>query len=323
MTDHLTPKNFDEQIEILKNRGLQFENEERAKKYLSYIGYQRLSVYWNYFYIDKIEKNAFKREISFENILDLYIFDRKLRVLFFEATERIEVCIKVLFSDILCRNNSSAFWYNDASLFRQRLDKYEINGELKQEIFNHKMIMKKIEESIQKIKKNNKSLKGFTNLKDTPIPSWKLCDMITFGAFSNIMSLINGSNDTELYEKFNLPKIVLDNWLECIVNIRNICAHYGLLYRRSFAITPRSLTKSKKRSYTIDFETSRMKFYAQFYIFSYLLEKISPTSTWVSRVNSLIETHISNPLLSLDQMGFPDNWKEDPLLSKMLQNNIK
>ena len=74
-------------------------DEERAKKYIRYIGYKRLSWYWHPFYDETSEK--FKCEMSFDDILSLYIFDRKLRMLFLEASERIEICTKTLFSDIL------------------------------------------------------------------------------------------------------------------------------------------------------------------------------------------------------------------------------
>lgn len=310
LIDHLTPKSFEEQVELLKTRGLLFDNTERAKRYLAYIGYQRLSVYWGSFYENTKDKDRFKNNTKFEDILNLYIFDRKLRVLFFEASERIEICFKVLLSDALCIKTSNPFWYNDETLFKSRTDEYYVNGIAKKEVCNQQWIINKINENLSKFKKSNTALKGFTDVASTPIPSWELVDMLTFGNFSNMISLINGENLTSLYELFNLPKRVLDNWLECVVGVRNICAHYGLLYKRSFSATPMSLTKSKKRSVIIDLEDCKRTFFAQFFIFNYLIKKISPTSHWSERVVSLIEENIDNPLLSYEIMGFPKNWKD-------------
>lgn len=316
--DHSTPKSFQEQIQLLKSRGMIFDNEMRAEKYMAYIGYQRLSVYWQYFYIDKRTKERFRSNIKFEDILNLYIFDRKLRVLFFEASERIEICLKVLLSDALCMRFSDTFWYLKDDMFKSRIDHYMVNGELKEEVCDKKWVLFRINENLLKFKKGSSTLRNFVNINDTPVPSWDLVDMLTFGNFSNMMSLINGEYLKTLYDLFDLPKKTLDNWVECVVGVRNICAHYGLLYRRSFSATPVSLSKSKKRTINIDLENCKRSFFAQFSLFSYLIQKISPTSTWTLRVLKLIEENENNPLLSRKIMGFPDNWQNSDLFKNLL-----
>lgn len=313
----LIPLSFSEQINLLKQRGMLFKDETRAEKYLSYIGYHRLSSYWNVFYKDKKVKDVFSTNVYFEDVLDLYIFDRKLRVLFFEASERIEICMKVLLSDIMSMKYSDTFWYTKEEIYKDREDKYYIDCVEQKEIIGRKWIFDELGKNLSKFKKNNESLSGFTNLDNTPIPSWMLVDLITFGNFSNFLNLIEGEFSKEFYAKFNLPKRVLDNWVECMVNVRNICAHYGLLYRRSFSTTPISLSKSKQRPALIDFENNKMSFYAQFFVFAYFIEKISPTTTWSKRVLILIREHqVRNPLLDLAKLGFHDDWASNVIFDK-------
>lgn len=311
---HLIPLAFHDQIELLKSRGMLFDDEERAEKYFAYIGYHRLSTYWNAFYQNIKERDNFIKGVKFEDILNLYIFDRKLRVLFFEASERIEICMKVLLSDALSVASNNPFWYKDANFFNTRIDTYYTNEIAQKEICDHEWIIKKLDEYLQKSKKSDLFLKGFKNINNTPIPSWELVNLLTFGTFSNIMSLIKGDKSASVYERFGLPKRILDNWLECVVGVRNICAHYSLLYRRSFSTTPMSLSKSKKRSVNIDLEYCKTTFYAQFFIFNYLIKKISPTSTWGNRVIALIKEYLGNPLLSQEKMGLSDDW-ESKILS--------
>ncbi len=315
-TSHLIPLSFHDQIELLKSRRMLFDNEERAEKYLAYIGYHRLSVYWNNFYHDVSSRDYFVSSPKFEDVLDLYIFDRKLRVLFFEASERIEVCLKVLVSDALCMQKSDSFWYKDPEYFNSRIDKYYVNEEPNKELCDHEWVLKKINESLSKIKKNENTLKKFVDIQQTPIPSWELVNILTFGCFSNIMSLVKGDKLQPVYARFGLPKKILDNWLECVVSVRNICAHYGLLYRRSFSMAPMSLSRSKNRKISMDFENCKKTLFAQLSVFNYLLMKISPTSSWTKRVLSLIEEHINNPLLSYRIMGFPENWEGFPSIDE-------
>ncbi len=91
------PLSILDQIALLKERGLLIQNEKRARHYLTYIGYYRFSAYWLSFeYLDKQGKRThrFKKGTSFDDVLGLYIFDRKLRLLVMEAMERIEVAIR-------------------------------------------------------------------------------------------------------------------------------------------------------------------------------------------------------------------------------------
>lgn len=83
-----------EQVEKLKNRGLKFENEIKSQSYLSNISYYRLRAY-TYPFQDNLKINQpFNVDVSFEQIIDLYVFDRKLRFLIFDAIEKIEIALR-------------------------------------------------------------------------------------------------------------------------------------------------------------------------------------------------------------------------------------
>nr|WP_278043103.1 Abi family protein [Legionella busanensis] len=91
------PLKIQEQLEKLKNRGLMITSEESALETLSNINYYRLSAYW--FPFKQRDKNGnlleqFQDNVSLENILELYEFDRKLRLLIMDALERIEISIR-------------------------------------------------------------------------------------------------------------------------------------------------------------------------------------------------------------------------------------
>lgn len=77
------PITIEEQIEKLKNRGLQFEDEKKAAHYLSNISYYRLRAYTYPFQDNTTEDHPFIKKVSFEQIIQLYVFDRQLRLLHF------------------------------------------------------------------------------------------------------------------------------------------------------------------------------------------------------------------------------------------------
>ena len=78
-------RTYDDQIGILKSRGLIIDNEEFAKSILKNIGYYKLSGFYKFFYKD-IKDNTereFKDGIKFEDIYNLYLLDKELRNLLF------------------------------------------------------------------------------------------------------------------------------------------------------------------------------------------------------------------------------------------------
>ncbi len=67
-----------DQLALLKARDLIVPDNQRAKRYLTFIGYYRLSVYFLPF---QNNKDKFNNGTKFDEILNLYILDRKLKLL--------------------------------------------------------------------------------------------------------------------------------------------------------------------------------------------------------------------------------------------------
>jgi len=105
--------NIEEQIELLQNRKLHFDDPCKAKKYLTHIWYYRLSQYFKanqFFEIEKKEiiyKNLFRDNIYFKDIIDLYKFDRELRLIIMDMIERIEISVRsIVINELLLSLNT-------------------------------------------------------------------------------------------------------------------------------------------------------------------------------------------------------------------------
>lgn len=77
-------------VTLLQTRGLAISNTLRAERYISNIGYYRLSAYMFPFLRLPKTDHKFKTGVSFDNVLDLYRFDKKLRVLIFNEVEKLK-----------------------------------------------------------------------------------------------------------------------------------------------------------------------------------------------------------------------------------------
>ena len=118
-------KSPEESIEILKSRGLIVSDENKARHYLSHIGYYRLSAYMYPLLCMPKEQHIFKEGASFDKIMMLYRFDKKLRMLLFNEIEKIEVAIRSLIVNIGCSMSKDPFWITDFNNFanKTRFDK--------------------------------------------------------------------------------------------------------------------------------------------------------------------------------------------------------
>lgn len=83
-----------DQITKLKQRGLRITDDSLAARYLSNISYYRLRAYTYPYQDDTKTEHPFIIDVSFEDIIELYTFDRKLRLLIFDAVEKIEVALR-------------------------------------------------------------------------------------------------------------------------------------------------------------------------------------------------------------------------------------
>ena len=81
-----------DQIALLKDRGLDIPDPKRAELYLTTIGYYRLSAYGKTYQSPTTEE--FLPGTSFDHLIDLYVHDRQIRLLMTDALERIEVAIR-------------------------------------------------------------------------------------------------------------------------------------------------------------------------------------------------------------------------------------
>ena len=90
-------KNLDEQIEILKHKGMKIEDEEFAKEVLLRENYFFLSGYRFPFMIENSNKQ-FLEGTTFEELYSLFLFDRSFRNIIFKNLLIIENNLKSITS---------------------------------------------------------------------------------------------------------------------------------------------------------------------------------------------------------------------------------
>ena len=126
------PLSIAEQIAKLEGRGLQFDDKDLAAKYLSNISYYRLRAYTYPFQENDdpcMDHQFIREDVTFQDIIDLYVFDRRLRSLVFNELEKVEVAVRTKLSQIYSESTKNSHWYEDPDLFDSAVFKKDRDGE--------------------------------------------------------------------------------------------------------------------------------------------------------------------------------------------------
>ncbi|MEL6438640.1 MAG: Abi family protein [Cyanobacteria bacterium J06621_8] len=287
------PFNIDQLIELLQKRGLKINDVEIAKYYLQFIGYYRLSAYFICFQdaSSSASHHQFKQGTAFEDILNLYIFDRKLRLLILDAIERIEVAIKASISNTMSLQ-SGAHWFMDKNNFKTE--------------FEHQKFIEKLKNDVNQ-NKREEFIKHYRSKYYSPEfpPSWMIFEILSFGTVSFIFKNLELQNRKKTAKLFDVDEKIMSSWLHSISYCRNLCAHHCRIWDRTFTITPTTKARDYKQ-YLIE----NNKLFAQLVIIQVLMQKITINSHWSDNLKVLIQEYKSIPI---QDMGFPKNWDDFPL----------
>jgi abortive infection bacteriophage resistance protein len=291
------PLSIDDQIALLKTRGLRIPDEKSAKQYLSNISYYRLSAYMLPFQ-KKDGSHEFIGTVSFQDIITLYSFDRALKLIVFDAIERIEIAIRTKIVHTLSMKYGS-HWHEDARLFTQK----QVYFNLQKCIADH---------CAQKHKET--FIEHYLGKYDDPAmpPSWMSLELVTLGQLSLVYNSIkDDSIKKEIASYFGMYPVILQSWAHSITYVRNTCAHHSRLWNRELGVRPIILTVKKplhpwiSKSYT---NNARMYYFLC--CTYYFLKTINPNGHFKDRLFDLVSKY---PEVPIQFMGFPGNWREEKL----------
>ena len=294
------PKTVEEQITLLKERGMLFHNQANAPHFLKNISYYRLKGYWWEMQSDKVV-HKFNDNSYFEDVIDLYNFDRHLRLLIFDAIERIEVALRTKLIYHLSLSYGS-LCYLDYSIFSDETRQKSITDHLNIEINRSK------EQFIVEHKINHKG--------ELP-EAWKALEVASLGTLSKLYKNLNH----QLPEKSNIAKEFgfnshkdFSSFLEATTVVRNVIAHHSRLWNNNITTKyswPKNL-KNEPITY-IPNENQRAKLFSLLSLTLYTIDYISPGNSIKGKFFKLINEY---PTVPVHKMGFPENWRTQPIWIK-------
>lgn len=305
------PLSIPDQVQRLRDRNLIIDDTIKAERYLANIGYYRLSAYWLPYELPtvnlgKSRNHEFKPDTYFDDILELYIFYRKLRLLVIEAIERIEVAVRTQWANALSLTTHNSHAYLDASLFS---NPWQYHKDISK-------IVRDIEASHEIF------VSHYTSSYSEPFlpPIWAVVETLTLGALSRWYASTKDNKVRAAVSKaLGMPTVeIMESVLHCLTLIRNICAHHARLWNRKMTMQLPHIKRLKQDIQTqavVDKvgniqQQPRREIYNYLIVMVNIMKTINPATTWVKRLSDLIETAT---VAQQTAMGFPADWQHNAI----------
>lgn len=287
-----TFKTVEEQISLLRSRGLLINDESKARDFLLRNNYYRISGYS----LTLRKNDIFYSGASFQNIEDIYNFDFEFRHVILKYLEILEVNLKSVYAYEFTRIHG-ATGYLDESFFTDAA--------------KHKEIIDKAEQ--QKLQRLNYEayLKHYVNDLKTDIPLWAYVDLFTFSDISFMYFISQEDVKDAVAGNFGLytpnRTKLLGRYMHSMTIIRNLCAHGNRMFNRLFEQKP-SLSKKEKALLRINTDGTMDN--SHLYGFILIMKRILPTNEFNELKEAIIGLNNRYPFVRMSYYGFRDDWKE-------------
>lgn len=298
-------------ILALQSKNILFSDIPVAEKILSEINYYKFKMYLHPF-LDPTLPKQYYVGAKFEDALELYRFDDKLRDILFSIIGRIEIKLKTKLDRKISSFTNDIFWYLDLQYYKIK-SKNEIASLLNK--LNSTFISSK--EEYAEHYKSHYYNESSNNYKVLP-PFWIISELMTLGDIAKFYNLLDinkfniarprSNKLEELANEFGATSVsALISWIYAIRDIRNRCAHHSRLWNsiiREPGEIRTQLTLSPLHANRIYFSLVMM------YI---MIKKLNITD--IDLKQELLNLEIKYPIFKRlnSSAGFPINWNTDPI----------
>ena len=297
-------KNIDEQISILESKGLEIPEKEYAKIVLLKENYFFLSGY-RHIFMKQNKDTKFLAGTTFNELYTMFLFDRRIRNIFFKNILVIENNIKSLISYQLSKKYG----------FKER--DYLNPNNFTKDPMRERQVSDIIEKMKRQIRVNGQKHSATIHYLSNYgyIPLWILVKVLSFGITSELYTILKSEDQDEIALFYKLDSSTLSIFLSVLANYRNLCAHEDILFDHKTQKTiPNNKYHYLLKLPQVDDEyiCGKNDLFAVVLIFKHMLSR-REFNSFADEINKELDELKANikvltPDILLNKIGFPDNW---------------
>ncbi len=298
-------KTIDEQIEILRSKGMVFEDYDKAREILLRENYFFLNGYRSPFLMSGTKR--FIEGTTFEELYSLFTFDRFFRNIIFKNVLIVENNYKSIYSYVL----SKKYGYKEKDYLN--INNFDRGKEKNRQIND---LLRKLKRQIRINGYQHQATSHYINNYGY-IPMWVGVKVLSFGLMSELFTILKSEDRKEIADYYNLSPDKIENYMSILANYRNLCAHEDILFNHETQKTIADTTFHLQLGIPkVDDEY----IYGKHDIFALLiiLKELLTTDDFKMMMNEICYEidKLSSKLKVIDvskvlyRMGFPENYKQ-------------
>lgn len=299
-------KSLDEQISIMRNKGLIINDIDKTKDILLRENYFFINGYRMLFMKSKNEKK-FIEGVSFDDIYAVFQFDRNLR--------------NILFKNLLIVENNlkSVISYNFSRKYGIKEKDYLKASNFSQDIKKVRQVNDVLNKVKRQIKLNGRQHSATLHYLSNYgyIPMWILVKLLSFGMINELYSILKPEDKLSIAEFYNLDVETLGIYIGLLSNYRNLCAHEDIVYdHKTQKEIPDTIYHRNLNIPLVndEYEYGKNDIFSVVIMLKFML-KDSDFRDFVNEVSyelDLLDGRVDSIPQSkiLDIIGFVPNWKE-------------
>ena len=301
-----TFKSRDEQVQILKDKGLTIEDELFAKHILLRENYFFFSGY-RHLFLKSEQDRVFIPGTNFREVYGLFSFDRQLRNIIFKNILIVENNLKSITAYTISKNHG----YKEEDYLS--INTYTRDSRKKRQIND---LLKKMSRQIRINGIKHTATEHYLHNYDF-VPLWIGVKVLSFGIISELYTILKREDQEEISSVLNVEVNDLLDYLPILANYRNLCAHEDLCYDHR---TQTFINDTKYHSILNIQKMNGEYIYGKNDLFSLIiiLKQLLSEADFTLLVNELSYEidFLSGRLQTikvdkvLDIMGFPENFRE-------------
>lgn len=212
-------KTIDEQLEILKTKGLIIEDEEETKEILLRENYFFINGY-RILLMNSYRDKTFVPGATFRELYSIFLFDRYFRNILFKNMMIIENQLKSVISYQL----SKKYGYHDKDYLNLK--------NFTQDKTKSRRVRDLIEKMKRQVRVNGAHHMATMHYMNNYgyIPLWVLVKVLSFGIVCELYTILKPEDQLAVADIFNTTPEYLENFLPILANYRNLCAHEDVVY---------------------------------------------------------------------------------------------
>ncbi len=306
-----TFKNLDEQITILRTKGLIIDDEADAKITLLRENYFFISGY-RHLFLNPGDR-SYINGTNFRELYSMFNFDRQVRNIIFKNLLIIENNIKSIFSYQL----SKKYGYRE----KEYLNPHNFNF-TKEKSRQVNDLIKKMKRQIRVNGSQHAATSHYMNSYGY-IPLWVVVKVLSFGIVSELFTIMKYEDQKEISEIYDIPVDDLLTYLPILANYRNLCAHEDILYDHKTQLEITDTKFHNKLNIPMiqgEYIYGKDDLFALIIIMKYMLreQEFTLLMNEIEYEISILEGKLSTIKIEkvLNKIGFPVNYKEITRMEK-------